>query len=44
MWNVLYYQQKYDPDKVIVYEPKNLEAKINYHQKEIERLRKLTQS
>lgn len=44
MWNVLNYQQKYDPDKVIVYEPKNLEAKINYHQKEIERLGKLTQS
>lgn len=43
MWNVLYYHQKYNPDKTIIYEPKKLQAKINYHQKEIERLEKITQ-
>jgi hypothetical protein len=41
IWNVLYYQQNYDPDKIIVYQPVKLQAKIKYHQKEIERLEKI---
>jgi len=41
IWNVLYYQQEYDPGKLIAYEPGKLKAKMNYHQKEIDRLNKL---
>ncbi len=43
IWNVLYYQQAYNPEKLIVYEPGKLHAKILYHQKEYDRLQKLTQ-
>jgi transposase len=43
IWNVLYYQQAYNPEKLIVYEPGKLHAKILYHQKEYDRLQKLIQ-
>lgn len=38
IWNVLNYQQVYDPQKLIVYEPGKVQAKMNYHQKEFRRL------
>lgn len=41
IWNVLYYNEAYNPQKLIVYEPGKLQAKMNYHQKEFERLEKL---
>jgi len=49
-WNVLYYQKpyfvlrtkyKYNPLLVHVYDPVKVEAKINYHQREVERMQKL---
>jgi len=43
IWNVLYYEQDYNPTKLIVYDPGKLHAKMNYHQKEIDRLEKLFQ-
>jgi transposase len=43
IWNVLYYEQAYNPEKLIVYEPGKLHAKILYHQKEYDRLQKLIQ-
>jgi transposase len=44
VWNVLYYQQNYNPEKMIIYQPAKLLAKRNYHQKEFERLEKMLQS
>ncbi len=41
IWNVLYYEQAYNPTKLIVYDPCKLQAKMNYHQKEFDRLEKL---
>jgi len=41
IWNVLNYQQVYDPQKLIVYEPGKVQAKMNYHQKEFRRLENL---
>jgi len=41
IWNVLYYEQQYNPEKVIVYDPGRLKAKLSYHQKEYDRLQKL---
>jgi transposase len=41
IWNVLYYRQEYNPEKLIVYEPGKLHAKILYHLKEYDRLQKL---
>lgn len=41
IWNVLYYKQVFNPSKLIVYDPGKLHAKMNYHQKEFERLQKL---
>lgn len=41
IWNVLYYQQEYNPEKLPVYDPQKVQATILYHQKECERLRKL---
>jgi transposase len=38
VWNVLYYKQDYNPQKVIIYGDEKLKAKINYHQKELKRL------
>jgi transposase len=43
IWNVLYFKQAYNPAKLIVYDPEKLQAKINYHQKEFDRLEKLFQ-
>ena len=44
IWNVLYYEESYNPNKLIVYEPGKVQAKIKYHQKEFERLEKLLQN
>jgi transposase len=41
IWNILYYDQPYNPNKLIVYSPDKLQAKINYHQKEFTRLEKI---
>jgi transposase len=41
MWNILHYEQCYNPERLIIYEPGKLDSKINYHQREIERLEKL---
>ena len=41
IWNVLYYEQVYNPTRLIVYDPGKLQAKVNYHQKEVERLQNL---
>ncbi len=41
MWNMLHYEQCYNPAKVIIYEPGKVDAKVRYHQREIERLEKL---
>ena len=43
IWNVLYYEQEYNPTKLIVYDPCKLKAKMSYHQKEVDRLGKLFQ-
>jgi len=40
-WNVLYYKEHYNPKLVHVYDPIKVKAKVNYHQHEIERMRKL---
>jgi len=41
IWNVLFYQENFNTKKLIVYEPVKVQAKMNYHQKEFERLEKL---
>ena len=41
IWNMLYYKQSYNPDLIPIYEPEKLQAKINYHQKEFDRLQQL---
>jgi len=41
IWNVLNYEQTYNPQRLIVYDPVSLQAKISYHQKEGDRLRNL---
>jgi transposase len=41
IWNVLYYKRPYNPMLVHIYDPIKVEAKINYHQREMERMRKL---
>jgi len=41
MWNILHYEQCYDPARLIIYEPGKVDAKVRYHQREIERLEKL---
>ena len=40
-WNVLYYKVPYNPQTVHVYDPIKVEAKINYHQREMERMQNL---
>lgn len=40
-WNVLYFEQPYDPKKLIIYSPVKVQAKMNYHQREFEKLSKL---
>jgi transposase len=41
IWNVLNYQEAYNPQKLIVYEPGKVQAKMDYHQKEFRRLENL---
>jgi len=40
-WNVLYYKTPYNPQLAHIYDPIKVEAKINYHQREAERMQKL---
>ena len=40
-WNVLYYKVPYNPQTVHVYDPIKVEARINYHQREMERMQNL---
>ena len=40
-WNVLYYKTPYNPQLVHIYDPLKVGAKINYHQREIERMQQL---
>ena len=40
-WNVLYYKTPYNPQLVHIYDPVKVEAKFNYHQREMERMQKL---
>ena len=40
-WNVLYYKTPYNPLLVHIYNPIKVEARINYHLREMERMRKL---
>jgi len=40
-WNVLYYKTPYNPQLIHIYNPIKIEAKINYHHREIERMQKL---
>jgi len=40
-WNVLYYKTPYNPLMVHIYDPVKVEAKIDYHQREMERMQKL---
>jgi transposase len=44
IWNVLFFEETYNPQKLMVYEPGKVQAKMNYHQKEFERLQKLIQN
>ncbi|MEI8006873.1 MAG: IS110 family transposase [Bacteroidota bacterium] len=41
VWNILYYDQPYDPLKLPAYDPEIILAKLAYHQRESERLEKL---
>ncbi|MBE9490644.1 MAG: IS110 family transposase [Bacteroidetes bacterium] len=41
IWNVLQKLEVYNPSKLPVYDPIKLEAKMNYHQREFERLEEL---
>jgi transposase len=40
-WNVLYYKVPYNPKSVHIYNPVKIEAKKNYHLREMERMQKL---
>jgi len=40
-WNVLYYKTPYNQHLVHIYDPIKVEAKMNYHQMEMERMQKL---
>ena len=40
-WSVLYYKTPYNPQRVHVYDPVKVAAKINYHRQEMERIQKL---
>jgi transposase len=40
-WNVLHYKTPYNPQLVHVYDPIKVEAKITYHQREMERMQKM---
>jgi transposase len=41
IWNVLYYKTPYNSSLIHVYDPVKVKAKINYHQREMERMQKL---
>jgi transposase len=41
IWNVLYFKEVYNPQRLTVYESGKVMAKMNYHQKELDRLEKL---
>jgi len=43
IWNVLQNKTVYNPDLMPVYDPMKLQAKMNYHQKEFDRLEKIFQ-
>ena len=43
IWNVLYYQQDYNPQRLIVYDPGKLQAKMEYYKKELHRLEVISQ-
>jgi transposase len=43
IWNVLAYEQPYNPQKLIILDPGKVQAKIAYHQKEWDRLQLLLQ-
>jgi transposase len=43
IWNVLSFEESYNPQKLTVYEPGKVQAKMAYHHKEFERLEKLMQ-
>jgi transposase len=40
-WNVLYFKTPYNPQLAHVYDPVKIEAKMSYHQREMERMQKL---
>jgi transposase len=40
-WNVIYYKIPYNPQLTHIYDPVKVEARINYHQHEMERMQKL---
>jgi hypothetical protein len=40
-WNVIYYKTPYNPQLTHIYDPIKVEARINYHQHEMERMQKL---
>jgi len=40
-WNVLYNKTPYNPQMVHVYDPIKVAARIDYHQREMERMQKL---
>jgi hypothetical protein len=40
-WNVLYYQTPYNPQRVHIYDPVKIAAKVSYHKCEVERMEKL---
>jgi hypothetical protein len=42
IWNLLSRREKYDPDLHPIYDPEKLAARINYHQRQILRLDKLS--
>ena len=43
IWNVLYYKQEFNAQRLIAYDPGKLQAKLSYHQKEWDRLQHLLQ-
>jgi transposase len=40
-WNVLYHKMPYNPQLAHIYDPVKVEAKMNYHQQEMERMKNL---
>ncbi len=43
IWSVLFYKQEFNAQRLIVYDPGKLQAKMSYHQKEWDRLQNLLQ-